>query len=46
MFGQSQISTDDGESGKVIYQVGNRSFLVPVNKLPSISTSSPVDKSA
>lgn len=46
MFGQSQISTDDGKSGKVIYQVGNKSYMVPVNKLPSVSTSSAVDKSA
>jgi hypothetical protein len=46
MFGQSQISTDDGKSGKVIYQVGNKSYTVPVNKLPAISTSSSVDRSA
>ncbi|MGJ4913765.1 hypothetical protein ACQR10_01540 [Bradyrhizobium sp. HKCCYLRH2060] len=34
MFGQSQISTTDGKSGKVIFQVGNKSYLVPVDKLP------------
>ena len=46
MFGQSQISTNDGKSGTVIYQVGNKSFMVPVNKLPAVSTSSSVDRSA
>ncbi|WP_316195410.1 MULTISPECIES: hypothetical protein [unclassified Bradyrhizobium] len=34
MFGQSQISTDDGKNGKVIYQIGNKSYMVPVSKLP------------
>jgi hypothetical protein len=34
MFGQSQISTDDGKSGKVNFQVGNKSYMVPVDKLP------------
>ncbi|MGJ4958126.1 hypothetical protein ACQR1H_20975 [Bradyrhizobium sp. HKCCYLRH2015] len=37
MFGQSQISTTDGKSGKVIFQVGNKSYLVPVDKLPKIA---------
>jgi hypothetical protein len=45
MFGQSQISTDDGKTGKVIYQVGNKSFTAPMTKLKSTSTSSAVDKS-
>ena len=40
MFGQSQISTDDGKTGKVIYQAGNRSFVIPVTKVPTVSTSS------
>jgi hypothetical protein len=39
MFGQSQISTNDGQNGKVIYQVGNKSYLVPVTKIPSIDKS-------
>ncbi|GLH77782.1 hypothetical protein SSBR45G_26900 [Bradyrhizobium sp. SSBR45G] len=34
MFEQTQISTDDGKTGKVIYQVGNKSYTVPVDKLP------------
>ena len=34
MFEQTQISTDDGKSGKVIYQYGNKSYMVPVDKLP------------
>jgi len=37
MFEQTQISTDDGKSGKVIYQVGNKSYMVPVDKLPKIA---------
>ncbi|CCD92255.1 conserved hypothetical protein [Bradyrhizobium sp. ORS 375] len=37
MFEQSQISTDDGKSGKVIYQVGNKSYMVPVSKLTPIT---------
>jgi len=40
MFGQTQISTDDGKTGKVIYQSGNRSFVIPVTKVPTASTSS------
>jgi hypothetical protein len=44
MFGQSQISTNDGKTGKLIYQVGNKSFTAPVTKVKSTSTSSGVDK--
>jgi hypothetical protein len=48
MFEHSQISTDDGKTGKVVYRVGNKSFLVPVTKVKTASTSSSssVDKSA
>jgi len=46
MFGQTQISTDDGKNGKVIFQVGNKSFQVGVTKLPSSDTSSSVDRTA
>jgi hypothetical protein len=46
MFGQSQISTDDGKNGKIIYQVGNKSFAVPVTKYPPADSSSSVDKTA
>ncbi|MGJ4993026.1 hypothetical protein [Bradyrhizobium sp. HKCCYLR20261] len=35
MFEQTQLSTKDGKSGTVIYQLGNKSYSVPVNKLPS-----------
>jgi hypothetical protein len=45
MFEHAQISTDDGKNGKVTYRVGNKSFMVPVTKLPPASTSSSVDKS-
>ena len=46
MFGQTQIATDDGQNGKVIYQVGTKSFMVPVTKYPPADSSSSVDKTA
>ncbi|WGD50388.1 hypothetical protein QA641_33070 [Bradyrhizobium sp. CB1650] len=46
MFGQAQIATDDGKNGKVIYQVGTKSFAVPVTKYPPADSSSSVDKTA
>ncbi|OAF02942.1 hypothetical protein AYJ54_25400 [Bradyrhizobium centrolobii] len=46
MFGQSQIATDDGKNGKVIYQVGSKSFTVPVTKYPPADSSSSVDRTA
>jgi len=46
MFGNTQVSTDDGKTGKVFYHVGNKSYLIPVTKVKSTSTSSTVDKSA
>ncbi|WP_257167724.1 hypothetical protein [Bradyrhizobium sp. SRS-191] len=35
MFEQTQLSTKDGKSGTVIYQINNKSYSVPVNKLPA-----------
>lgn len=46
MFGQTQISTDDGQNGKVIFQVGAKSFTVPVTKYPPADSSSSVDRTA
>jgi hypothetical protein len=46
MFGQAQIATDDGQNGKIIYQVRNKSFVVPVTKYPPSDTSSSVDRTA
>jgi hypothetical protein len=46
MFGQSQIATDDGKNAKIIYQVGTKSFMVPVTKYPPADSSSSVDKTA
>lgn len=46
MFGQAQIATDDGQNGKIIYQVGNKSFSVPVTKYPPADSSSTVDVTA
>src|SRR3569833_1553609 len=45
MFGQSQISTNDGKAGKIIYQVGNKTFTASATELNTGSTSSTVDKS-
>jgi hypothetical protein len=46
MFGQAQIATDDGQNGRIIYQVGSKSFMVPVTKYPPADSSSSVDKTA
>ena len=46
MFGQAQIATDDGKSGTIIYQVGTKSFSVPVTKYPPADSSSSVDRTA
>ena len=46
MFGQAQIATDDGQNGKIIYQVGTKSFMVPVTKYPPADTLSSVDRTA
>jgi hypothetical protein len=46
MFGQAQIATDDGKNGRIIYQVGSKSFIVPVTKYPPADTSSSVDRTA
>jgi hypothetical protein len=46
MFGKAQVTSDDGKSGTVVLQVGNRSFAVPVTKYVPPSTSSAVNKLA
>ena len=46
MFGKSQISTDDGQNGKVILQVGHKTFAVPVTKMKPQGSSSTVNKLA
>lgn len=46
MFGKSQISTDDGQNGKVIVQVGHKTYAVPVKKMQPQSSSSTVNKLA
>jgi hypothetical protein len=40
MFQKAQITSDDGKSGSVVFQVGRQSLSVPVKKLPSTSHSS------
>ena len=46
MFGQAQIATNDGQNGNIIYQVGTKSFAVPVTKYPPADSSSSVDRTA
>jgi hypothetical protein len=46
MFGQAQIATDDGKSGTITYQVGTKSFSVPVTKYPPADSSASVDRTA
>ena len=40
MFGNAQISTTDGKTGKMIVQVGLRSYVVPATKYPPAATAS------
>ncbi|WP_246767639.1 hypothetical protein [Bradyrhizobium sp. CCBAU 53340] len=37
---------NDGQNGKIIYQVGTKSFTVPVTKYPPADSSSSVDRTA
>jgi hypothetical protein len=46
MFGNTQISTEDGQTGKVTLRVGSKSYLLPATKAKPAKTSSSVDKSA
>jgi hypothetical protein len=46
MFGKTQISTNDGKTGNLIFQVGLKSFAVPITKYPPVGSSSSVDKLA
>jgi hypothetical protein len=46
MFGATQISTDDGKTGKVILQVGHKTFAVPVTNYGASGSSSGVNKLA
>jgi hypothetical protein len=46
MFGKAQVTSDDGKSGTVVLQAGNRSFAVPVTKYVPPTTSSAVNKLA
>ena len=43
---EASVATDDGQNGKVIYQVGTKSFMVPVTKYPPADSSSSVDRTA
>ncbi|MCG6205123.1 hypothetical protein LPW26_10775 [Rhodopseudomonas sp. HC1] len=40
MFGQAQLSTEDGRNGRIIVQSGLRSFLVPATKYTSADSTS------
>lgn len=47
MFGQAQLTTDDGKSGHVVFQLGRQTFSVPVtNGQASKTSSSSVNKLA
>ncbi len=47
MFGKAQITSNDGQTGNVILQVGHNSYSIPVTKQkPASSSSSSVNKVA
>jgi len=46
MFGQAQITSDDGKSGQVVFQSKHQTFSVPVTKYQAPSTSSSVNRLA
>ena len=46
MFGKAQITSDDGQHGTVIFQVGHNTYSVPVTKSQPPSSSSSVNKLA
>ncbi|HLG80529.1 MAG TPA: hypothetical protein VKY22_05905 [Bradyrhizobium sp.] len=47
MFGKAQITSNDGQTGNVILQVGHNSYSIPVTKKkPTSSSSSSVNKVA
>jgi hypothetical protein len=46
MFGKAQITSNDGQTGNVILQVGHNSYSIPVKKQKPASSSSSVNKLA
>ncbi len=46
MFGKAQITSNDGQTGNVILQVGRNSYSIPVTKQKPASSSSSVNKVA
>lgn len=46
MFAGTQVSTDDGKTGKVILQAGHKTYVVPVTNYQSSGPSSQVNKLA
>jgi len=46
MFGKAQMTSDDGQNGNVVLQVGHKTYSVPVTKYHAPSTSSSVNKLA
>ena len=46
MFGKAQMTSDDGEHGNVIVQVGHKTYSVPVTKYHAPSSSTSVNKLA
>jgi hypothetical protein len=45
-FGKAQVTSDDGKTGTVVLQVGNKSYPIPVTKYVPPSTSTAVNKLA
>jgi ribosomal protein S8E len=46
MFGKAQITSNDGQNGNVILQIGRNSYSIPVTKQKPASSSSSVNKVA
>jgi hypothetical protein len=46
MFGNAQVTSDDGKNATIVLQVGNRSFPIPATKYVAPSTSTSVNKLA
>jgi len=46
MFGNMQVSSDDGAKGKIIFSAGRQTLAVAVTKYPAIGSTSSVDKVA
>jgi hypothetical protein len=46
MFGNMQVSSDDGANGKIIFSAGRQTLAVPVTKYAAVGSTSSVDQVA